>query len=302
MKRAKLLVTLDDETRYVPVLAGLSIGRDPKNDLIISARGVGNVHCTIAWKGDKLVLTPEATTSKIRVNGRPSGERALKTDDVVVIGPASLRVQIEGEKSAVTTLETGPSAGAPKNERFYLEAVDPAGKGAQVFRDAVRISDRSMLLLVGNLERGGLTDAVLAMLRDGVRGRAKRDQGPTEVLRTLNRDFCERKLRGTATAAKVTFADGALVCASAGHAPPMLVSSGGVTPVKLNASARLGTLPSADFKSTSLRPDRGEVLVLTSSELAVPLEEGVVQTGSAAKVAGALRALGLQGTALALQL
>ena len=94
MKKAKLLIMLNDETRHVPVLAGVSIGRDPKNDLVISARSVGAVHCTIGWKGDKLVLTPEAAAKTV-VNGKRAAERELKTDDIVTIGPATLRVCIE---------------------------------------------------------------------------------------------------------------------------------------------------------------------------------------------------------------
>ena len=140
------------------------------------------------------------------------------------------------------------------------------------------------------------------MLRNAVRSRAKRDQGPAEVLRTINREFHARRMTGTAVALKVVFKNRMMTCASAGHPPPLISRTSGVEMVILPSTMGLGVLPNADFKTASMQAEPGDVVLLATPTLVSALGATHIPRRTAAEIATALASYSLPGVALALQL
>ena len=83
--------------REVPLTADpITVGRDPKNDIVLDDRRVSRRHAEIRLRLGRYTLYDLQSTNGTFVNGRRIAEMVLSDDDRITIGGAELLVRLEG--------------------------------------------------------------------------------------------------------------------------------------------------------------------------------------------------------------
>jgi hypothetical protein len=83
--------------REVPLGAEpISVGRDPKNDIVLDDRRVSRRHAEVRLRLGRYTLYDLQSTNGTFVNGRRVAEMVLSDDDRITIGGAELVVRLEG--------------------------------------------------------------------------------------------------------------------------------------------------------------------------------------------------------------
>ncbi|HEY8730458.1 MAG TPA: DUF3662 and FHA domain-containing protein [Candidatus Limnocylindria bacterium] len=74
----------------------LTVGRDPKNDIVLDDRRVSRRHAEIRLRLGRYTLYDLQSTNGTFVNGRRIAEMVLSDDDRITIGGAELQIRLEG--------------------------------------------------------------------------------------------------------------------------------------------------------------------------------------------------------------
>ena len=83
--------------REVPLSADpITVGRDPKNDIVLDDRRVSRRHAEVRLRLGRYTLYDLQSTNGTFVNGRRIAEMVLSNDDRITIGGAELLVRLEG--------------------------------------------------------------------------------------------------------------------------------------------------------------------------------------------------------------
>ena len=83
-------------SREVPLTAEpISIGRDPKNGIVLDDRRVSRRHAEVRLRLGRYTLYDLQSTNGTFVNGRRIAEMVLSNEDQVTIGAAELTVRLE---------------------------------------------------------------------------------------------------------------------------------------------------------------------------------------------------------------
>ena len=83
--------------REVPLTADpITVGRDPKNDIVLDDRRVSRRHAEIRLRLGRYTLYDLQSTNGTFVNGRRIAEIVLSDEDRITIGGAELTVKLEG--------------------------------------------------------------------------------------------------------------------------------------------------------------------------------------------------------------
>ncbi|QCB39050.1 FHA domain-containing protein [Sphingobium sp. PAMC28499] len=81
---------------FVALNSRVTIGRDPGNDLMLSADDISRFHCGLISEGEHVFLEDYCSTNGVHVNGREvraGGSVELDDGDTVVVGDYVLRFQ-----------------------------------------------------------------------------------------------------------------------------------------------------------------------------------------------------------------
>ncbi|HEX5504947.1 MAG TPA: FHA domain-containing protein, partial [Thermomicrobiales bacterium] len=126
--------------------AGLTIGRQDGNDLVLDDARISRQHARLEVRGGDLVVTDLGSANGTRINGRAvSGSQPLRPGDVLQLGgtklrleapaapaaPAPLPVPVRGDAPTIAApdLPTGPlNTGAPAGPRLVVENGPGAGR------------------------------------------------------------------------------------------------------------------------------------------------------------------------------
>lgn len=76
--------------------APLTIGRDPKNSLVLEEQNVSRMHCRVERKGCCYVVTDLGSHNRTRVNNSPILEQELRHGDLISVGSCVLQISIAG--------------------------------------------------------------------------------------------------------------------------------------------------------------------------------------------------------------
>jgi len=94
--RGTILAREGTVSREVPLTAEpISIGRDPKNGIVLDDRRVSRRHAEIRLRLGRYTLYDLQSTNGTFVNGRRIAEMVLSNEDQVTIGAAELTVRLE---------------------------------------------------------------------------------------------------------------------------------------------------------------------------------------------------------------
>lgn len=292
-------VTITDE---------LTIGRDPRCDLLVSHASVSRIHCRLRVTDGRLVLHDESRHGT-SVNGiRVQESTVLTYGDVIEIANAEFTVD-EGTDVLAKTAEvatvgssypppptvapTAASAAAGRSFRLEVVETEPESR----YRDAVRLADGSVLLVMTDIlatrseppmppPRRLLPEWITrwkAAMRDG----ATRRESPDAVLQTLNQELFATSLTASATCARLDPNELLLTVACAGAPPPWVVRRES-RPVRVQSppSIELGRVRGAQFATRSLHFGVGDTLLLASVAYNGPfarvLGGGAIVTGAVA--------------------
>ncbi len=109
------------------------IGRDPQCQLRPASAVISKRHCALLTKGGKFFLRDFDSTNGTFVNDEPvKGERELKHDDQLKVGPLTFRVVIEG--AVPVNKQTPPPKPAPA-------AAQAAGEDDDVAKMLLELAD-----------------------------------------------------------------------------------------------------------------------------------------------------------------
>src|SRR5262249_47848250 len=83
--------------KSIPIsLPQFLIGRDPECHLRPTSQLISKRHCAILMKGEQILVRDFESTNGTLVNDEPvKGERQLKNQDRVKVGPLEFRVEVE---------------------------------------------------------------------------------------------------------------------------------------------------------------------------------------------------------------
>ena len=174
----------------------------------------------------------------------------------------------------VTTLQTVvQQAGVPVLPRLDLDgrycvprdATEPGGS----WFDAVVLPDDRLGLVVGEAPGIGMSATVMAaQLRAVVRAGLRRDASAVEALQLAD-VFADDVADARGTSVLVVVVDperGTVAYATAGHAPPLLLSAGGpATPLSGTGGGLLGTGTGTGFAPVTYPLEPGDVVLLASA-------------------------------------
>ncbi|MEJ2168916.1 MAG: FHA domain-containing protein, partial [Desulfobacterales bacterium] len=71
----------------------ISIGRNPRADIVLDHPAVADIHAFVYFEGRQAFLTNKFPNDGLRLNGRAIELEALVHEDVIDIGPFSLKVK-----------------------------------------------------------------------------------------------------------------------------------------------------------------------------------------------------------------
>ncbi len=104
-----------------------TLGRQPRNDIVIDDRGVSNRHAQIRSSPDGFVLLDQGSRNGTLLNGKRVTSAALKHGDTIRIGNSTLRVVIPGAEATAAAVAPEPQPPPPAEEQ---EAKEEAAKEA----------------------------------------------------------------------------------------------------------------------------------------------------------------------------
>jgi anti-anti-sigma factor len=150
----------------------------------------------------------------------------------------------------------------------------PGGAGVDVggdWYDAIQNPDGELVLVIGDVAgRGVRAASTMGQLRTAARAYALEGHSPTAVLEAVNRLAHATELREMATALCLAYdpATGRLRIASAGHLPPILISSrGDVRSLQGAVSMPLNVDATVRFKETEEKLEPGSTVLLYTDGL-----------------------------------
>ena len=82
----------------------ISIGRSPEADVVLNHASVANIHALVHFKAGQAFLTNRYPENGLRLNGRPVDLQSLQNEDIIDIGPFSLKVRMAEIETARTFL------------------------------------------------------------------------------------------------------------------------------------------------------------------------------------------------------
>jgi pSer/pThr/pTyr-binding forkhead associated (FHA) protein len=119
----------------VPVnLSQFLIGRDPQCQLRPASAIISKRHCALLTRNNKFFVRDFDSTNGTFLNEEPvKGERELKHEDLLKVGPLLFRVVIEGAVpvNKPTPLPTVPAKDASDDESVAAMLLDLADEGGQ---------------------------------------------------------------------------------------------------------------------------------------------------------------------------
>jgi outer membrane biosynthesis protein TonB len=72
----------------------ISIGRSPKADVVLDHQSIADFHALVHFEGEQAFLTNKFPNNGLRLNGRSVHLEALQHEDVIDIGPFSLKIKM----------------------------------------------------------------------------------------------------------------------------------------------------------------------------------------------------------------
>ena len=75
--------------------AHISIGRSPQADVVLDHNSVADIHALVHFEGEQAFLTNKYPSNGLRLNGRSVNIESLQHEDVIDIGPFSLKIKID---------------------------------------------------------------------------------------------------------------------------------------------------------------------------------------------------------------
>jgi PAS domain S-box-containing protein len=169
----------------------------------------------------------------------------------------------------------------------------PAGHGAAVggdWYDALERADGRVALVVGDVVGHGLrAAAIMGQLRNAFRAYGLAEISPAEVMARVNRLVMSGEDDAMATALYLVLdrETGDVSFASAGHPPPLVLSSDGATFLEGGRSVPVGAAEPGIFReATAVLPPGASLLLYTDGLVerrGAPLEDGLGKLATAAR-------------------
>ncbi|MET9618625.1 SpoIIE family protein phosphatase [Kitasatospora indigofera] len=243
------IVRPDGVGRGVRAMAETVPGPAP-GSRVLAVRGV--VQDVTAWRRTEEALV--ATRSRL-------AEQVRRTADE---HRAVLALQ-----HALMDVPGGPPAPGLEVAARYLPAESEAKVGGDWY-DALTLPDGTVLIVVGDVSGHGLRAAAgMAQLRDALRGMAFTGAEPARLLERLNQMLCH--LGGgfiaTVVCGLLDPAARTLTWARAGHLPPLLARDGTARHLELLPGPVLGAVPDGVYRSTVLRLEPQDLVLLFTDGL-----------------------------------
>ncbi|MCX5208511.1 SpoIIE family protein phosphatase [Kitasatospora sp. NBC_00240] len=202
-----------------------------------------------------------------------------RTEEALVATRSRLAEQVRrtaDEHRAVLALQhalmdaaAGPPTPGLEVAARYLPAETEAKIGGDWY-DALTLPDGTVLIVVGDVSGHGLRAAAgMAQVRDALRGMAFTGAEPARLLERLNQMLCH--LGGgfiaTAVCGLLDPAARTLTWARAGHLPPLLAHEGAARYLELLPGPVLGAVPHGVYRSTVLRLEPQDLVLLFTDGL-----------------------------------
>ncbi|NBO92754.1 MAG: FHA domain-containing protein [Planctomycetia bacterium] len=131
------------------------VGRDPQCQLRPASPLISNRHCAILIREGKVFLRDFDSKNGTFVNNEAiKGERELKNDDQLKIGPLEFAVRMEAKTTTATAAASAPVGKPP------AQAAAPASKSAEADDDA-------LAMLLGGDESSGTETATTPTVPSG---------------------------------------------------------------------------------------------------------------------------------------
>ena len=174
-------------------------------------------------------------------------------------------------------------ATAPHLKGFEIAArLEPALNLSGDFYDYVTLSDKRMVMMIGDIAGKGLRAAMgMAAARSILRSVSRRAHGPSRALRDANlrihRDLGSQLLL-TLVYGVLDAETRTLQYCNAGHNPPLLVSANGKWRALKTGGLLMGVFDKQQFKSETIHLERGDLLLFYTDglpEAHTPLPERV---------------------------
>lgn len=174
-------------------------------------------------------------------------------------------------------------ATAPHLKGFEIAArLEPALNLSGDFYDYVTLSDKRMVMMIGDVAGKGLRAAMgMAAARSILRSVSRRAQGPSRALRDANlrihRDLGSQLLL-TLVYGVLDAETRTLQYCNAGHNPPLLVSANGKWRALKTGGLLMGVFDKQQFKTETIHLERGDLLLFYTDglpEAHTPLPERV---------------------------
>jgi serine phosphatase RsbU (regulator of sigma subunit) len=148
----------------------------------------------------------------------------------------------------------------------YVPGVEGMEIGGDWY-DAIRVDDRHLLLVVGDVSGRGLGAAgPMASLRYSARAYGSQGDDPATILRKLN-DHAEPDLDGsfaTVVCARLDLKDRTVSVASAGHPPPLLIGGGEARFITMETRPPIGVRADIDYAlAEEALPAEGTLVLFT---------------------------------------
>lgn len=133
--------------------------------------------------------------------------------------------------------------------------------------DVVRLQNGNILIAIGDVSGKGVPAALfMAVITTLIRSLARQHDRPEEIARLVNDALLVQNPRGmfvTLACLVVNPASGTVLCANAGHNPPVLLRSGQEPALALRATGTIvGVLPEIQVEAEEFQLQPGELLVL----------------------------------------
>jgi len=104
----------------------ITIGRSQQADLFLDHRSVADIHALVNVKGAQMILTNRFPQNGLRLNGLPVHSALLKHEDVIVIGPFSLKIKMREGQTKPAVSDDASYAVRLVNRYNSPEAMDTA--------------------------------------------------------------------------------------------------------------------------------------------------------------------------------
>jgi hypothetical protein len=115
--KASALVQLDGAGARCPLNAnrGLTLGRDPRCDVVLLGNGVSRVHASVHYDGERFVIEDQGSRYGVQINGRAIRQHRLAPGDQVAICEHRFRFDEEDPEAFTegTSVYTGEVGAAP---------------------------------------------------------------------------------------------------------------------------------------------------------------------------------------------